>query len=57
MLAYNETFIGTVYTAKNLITILTEEIPQDAAIEILPSGYSMPVEVWYDKEINVLVFK
>ena len=54
---YNEKYVATVATAKELISILNEKVPTDATVDIASYEYCSGVEVWYDKDTNTVLFK
>ena len=54
---YNETFIGTAHTVRELIFFLSTKVPASATIEIASSDHSIAVEVWYDEDTNTALLK
>jgi hypothetical protein len=54
---YNEEYITTASTVKELITILETKVPSDATVDVCSSDYCASTEVWYDKGTNSVIFK
>ena len=52
-----ERYIGTANNIQELIDILNTEVPSIASIEIAASYHCVNAEVWYDEDINTVIFK
>ena len=56
-MVYNEEYIKTASTVKELITILETKVPPDATVDVCSSDYCADTEVWYDVGTNSVIFK
>ena len=56
-MVYNETYIATASTIKELIAILETKVPSDATVDVCSSDYCADTEVWYDVGTNTVILK
>ena len=54
---YNETYIGTAGTLRELLFFLSAKVPASATVEIASTCHSIEVEVWYDEDTNTVILK
>ena len=54
---YNEKYINTATSVKHLISILIENVPMDAYIEIDTNDNYSNAEVWYDEGTDTVILK
>ena len=54
---YEEQYIGTASTVQELITLLSENTPADATVDMGSSYHCSDAEVWYDKDTNTVILK
>lgn len=52
-----ERYIGTANNVQELIDMLTTEVTSIASIELAASYHCVNAEVWYDEDINTVIFK
>jgi hypothetical protein len=56
-MSYGEQYISTAYTIKELVEILSNDVPEYADIEIASGERSTIVEVWYNEGTNTVVLR
>lgn len=52
-----ERYIGTANNVQELLEILNSKVPSIASIELAASYHCVNAEVWYDEDINTVIFK
>jgi hypothetical protein len=54
---YAEKHIATASTVQELISILSEQIPATASVEVACSYHCADAEVWYDEGTDTVIIK
>ena len=55
---HNEEYISRAYTVEELISILSNDVPDGAGITIAAGGGNrITIEVWYDESTNTVILK
>lgn len=57
-MTHNEEYISRAYTVEELISILSNDIPEGASITIAAGGGNrIAIEVWHDESTNTVILK
>ena len=54
---FEEQYVGTATTVQELISLLSENVPADATVDMGSSCHCSDAEVWYDKDTNTVILK
>ncbi len=55
---HNEEYISRAYAVEELISILSNDVPDGADITIAAGGGNrIAIEVWYDERINTVILR
>ena len=51
------TFIGVATNVKQILYALKTYTPENATIEMASTDFQYAVEIWYDKDTNIVILK